>query len=339
MGRELTPALLRDWVQEGLIDGPRRVGGGRGKGSKQFWPPQADRQLLRVCNLQARGLGRFSALRLALWLNDLRAYSVSMRKFDLRKEFRRLRKQSLRSPVQASKSAPDLRGDFQDLKAFMSYGSPTAPILTLADELVRELPLLQGTAIKADLTNLFLASMGQLLGEPEDAEPLTDESAETLISETTNSDWETAKAVLRQLPWMLLKGNRLLELSGWGGLGLMTSHGMQLVREFTAPNWRIALLVPLLTARRRNPEIFNTLLIVPPAIAVMRNLLAANINRHRFPSNHRANDAYSEMSVLLRPPLNCDAEKSAGEELRQCLLGHGLPDLETLARKSRPLQP
>lgn len=67
--QEVTPRMVRDWVDEGLVPGPMRHGRGRGAGTRQDWSPLAYRRVLQLSRLKQQGVTRRAAQQLALWFS------------------------------------------------------------------------------------------------------------------------------------------------------------------------------------------------------------------------------------------------------------------------------
>jgi hypothetical protein len=92
----VTMRMLRDWVEEGLVPGPKAVGRRRGVNPHWQWSLESYRRLLRLCRLKQAGIHRFSAMRLELWFRGA-DFDVDTLRDALGKEWHRLKQKLVRA--------------------------------------------------------------------------------------------------------------------------------------------------------------------------------------------------------------------------------------------------
>ena len=339
-GITFTQPALENWVREGVVLGPVGRGLGQGKGVDWQWSEQSLRQAVRVCWLKAQQVNRFEALRAELWLRGLLEIPLHHRQKDFTSEFRRSRRRSLRPRPDKSSIAPQLGQLLRRLRDFMICGETNAPVYELTSIIALAVGLESTPSTRRELSTLICGVIDQVLVEPSDALELhNDHSAESMIAEATQQQWEYARAFVQQTPWMCSKGHKLMLLA----LGKQPSScGFDerlklMARAIMSYHLRLRLFVPILAALARKASLPDAMLVLPPAISHVRSLLAATSGYRGSDHDEFRSDPQAEIALLLRPFSSLSPpEGKARAVVTHRLRHHGLAELEGLIRKAIP---
>jgi hypothetical protein len=114
----VTPRMLKDWVEESLLEPPIRRGLGRGKGTEWIYSSDAADRCVSIIKFKSWGVSRYPLLRLYMWVFGFSIPTASL-KSALKIEFDKLRIRQSRS----SRAYPNLKSD----------GSPTHRSIEIAN--------------------------------------------------------------------------------------------------------------------------------------------------------------------------------------------------------------
>ena len=215
LGRsKVTPRMLRDWVDEGNIDGPAH------HGRRRVWSEQHFLRGLDICRLKSDGSVRAAEIRVRLWLegNDFPHDEVKEAVSD---EFERLRKRALRRATTTAEREPTDRltqrrlgkiagqlgaksketsilkirypeRELFDACKLMRFGEETVEITKLATHLLGEIGLGQYTFLAESIDRKYRIALSGLLGEQDEI----DGSLQETIEKVSEADLLTAKRII-----------------------------------------------------------------------------------------------------------------------------------------------